>query len=277
MYRIAHVISMLPTTMRGTLGSDTVTYWPRDAAVDASWRPPDATLASAPTSAPRATATRTIESPPPTGTRRLLGDGPPVSAVVAHVGAPPDCARIRQGPSTDATATDCLIEGQPVKILDPVSSSSGAYNWYRVEALGRGHEGKTGWVADAFLLLSAQTLLIGRSDTSAVTTLSIDTIDIPPGSSGDIILQMSLLNITSAPINWESDVGDTDIYLLDAAGNRLPSEEVGGEFARDRREGVRPQERLFGWHRFRLRDRAYRGVLTLSYPNHQPIVFEFQP
>ena len=267
-YRIAHVITILPATLRSTLGGN-ITYWPPGAAVDASWLPAGATPAASPTSTARATATSTFPSPTP-----VPGPAPAMSALVMKT-APETCLFQRVTPELSFTnEIQCIDEGTRVTILaGPIAGGSyeGRNDWYRTRA----EDGREGWMAAKYLLLSAKTLKVHASASDGITQLNIDAIDIAP--DGDIIVHVTAVVEAPSRLVWTSDSKRTDIFLIDGAGRQAVFKDAGGFFGRDLEPGFSLGQRLPGWLRFGPADPHYRGRLTLQHRSHPPLVVAFEP
>lgn len=256
-WRVASVLWMFPDKLYGATNLPDVTYLPGDAAVHPVWRPSD--LVTQEGSDPN-WAAPTATAAPPAPVNEPLGSGPPYAAIVARV-EPDICANQRDTANTRATIIQCIVEGNAVTLERGPESSDGR-NWWFVTA----RDGRQGWMAEDYLLLSTQTIRVDARDSNGTSTLRLDAIDIQPG--GDLILQLAFTNDTRQVLDWQSDRGNPDIYLTDEMGRRILSAEAGGTFGRALPGGFRPGTTLFGWHRFVLPDLTYRGLLTLHYPNH---------
>jgi uncharacterized membrane protein (UPF0127 family) len=110
------------------------------------------------------------------------------------------------------------------------------------------------------------------SASNGLATLHVDAVGFQ--EDGSVVLQLAFTADTAETVAWTSDVGNPAIFLTDADNTIIPSVEVTGALAQEIPDGLQPGERLAGTHRFVLPDVAYRGVLTLHYPNHRDISFQ---
>jgi len=267
-YRVMHVISMTPLTMRITLGAEQVIAWPGGASVDPAWRP-SGSGAATPTAGRGPTATSTSETPTPAPRPAQA-----VSAVVTNT-APQTCLFQRNTPELSFTnEIQCIPEGERVTILrGPVAGGTyeGQSDWY----LARAPDGREGYMAGKYLLLSAKTLQVHASASDGITLLNIDAVDIAP--DGDIILQVSAIVESPSRLIWTTDRNRTDILLIDGVGRQAVFKDAGGFFGRDLDPGFSLGQRLPGWLRFGATEPNYRGQLTLQYRSHPHVTFAFEP
>lgn len=211
-------------------------------------------------------------TPTPTPTPLTLRYG-----IVARVW--PECLNLRPDASTQNEPITCLWEGERLELVSGPTLSD-EWHWWSVRLT----DGTEGFSAGKYLLFSYATFRIGEEDNTGIAVLAIRDADIL--EDGSLLLSLSFTNVSAANVRWESDVGDPNIYLTDESGNRYASLEVGGAFAADLPDGLKPNETLTGWHRFSappdLLDRLSTntlgtvGSLTLHYPNHEPIVFNLR-
>jgi hypothetical protein len=204
--------------------------------------------------------------PQPTPEIRPLGWEPPYAAIVIG----PLCSRLREFPGTSTFEIRCLAEGAPVSLRGDVGPvSADGYTWMFVTDP---KDGRSGWMAAEFLLVTTRTVRVGLSDNQGSATLLLNDVDVQP--DGDLIVQMAFHNPTSARIPWTNDTGNDEIYLTDDNGTRIASAEAGAAFGRNIPDGIGPGQTFYGWHRFEVPDLQYRGRLTLHYPNHGTMTFD---
>jgi len=208
-------------------------------------------------------------TPTPTPTPLTLRYG-----IVAHVW--PECLNLRPDASMQNEPITCLWEGERLELVSGPTLSD-EWHWWGVRLT----DDTEGFIAGEYLLFSYATFRIGEEANTGIAVLAIRDADIL--EDGSLLLSLSFTNVSAANVRWESDVGDPNIYLTDESGNRYASLEVGGAFAADLADGLKPNETVTGWHRFSappdLLDRLSTdtldtvGPLALHYPNHEPIVF----
>jgi plastocyanin len=226
------------------------------------------------TSTPSRTATSTATPrPSPTATPTPM----PLSiryAIAAHIW--PEPLNVRPDPSTKNKELVRLSEGERLEVISGPTYNDGR-NWWKVRLA----DGREGYMAGEFLFLSYAAFGVAEEDNNGVAVLAVRDADIL--KDGSLLLSLAFTNVSTSTQGWTSDAGNTNIYLTDESGERYASLEVGGAFGADVPAGLKPNETLTGWHRFSappdLLDRLSTGtldslgVLTLHYPNHQPIVF----